>query len=124
MMKTSPFDWIKSICEKTDMDMSQIDEYVPFIVNRGLSHFEDCVLWANEMNKCPTLDKDLQYLFLKGVINKKKRYSKWIKKQSDIDLADICQVYQVSERRASEIVKLLNKEQIEMIKERLNRGGR
>jgi hypothetical protein len=122
--RLSPFDWIKSINEKTEIDMSQIDEYVPYIVNRGLAHFEDCVLWTNEANKLHQLDKELQYAFLFGVVNKRRRFSKWVKKETDVELQPIMEYYKVSEPRAMEISKLINTTQMEQIKERLSRGGR
>ena len=37
--------------------------YPPFIVNKCLSGFLDTVLYANEMNMYPHLDKKLQYDF-------------------------------------------------------------
>jgi len=124
LKKISPFDWIKSINEKTEMDTTQMAEYSPYIVNRGLSFFEDTILWANEANKLHQLDKDLQYMFLYGVVSKRKRYSKWIKKEDSLDLQPIIEFYKVSEIRAAEIFRLLNNSEIEMIKEKLSKGGR
>ena len=45
-------------------------KYPPFIVNKCLSSFTDSILYANEMNKNPHLDKRLQYDFF---INSLKR---------------------------------------------------
>lgn len=39
-------------------------DYVPFIVNRALSYHYDCVMFANEMNKYPSLGKKPQFDFL------------------------------------------------------------
>ena len=37
--------------------------YPPYIINRCLSSFTDTVLYANEMNKNPSLPKKMQYDF-------------------------------------------------------------
>ena len=62
----NPFEFVKSINEKTgnlianDQDMER--QYMPFLVNRGLSFTADTILAANEMNSVPFLDKKLQYV--------------------------------------------------------------
>ena len=57
-------DWLNSI-NFTKEDLSEeVQSYPPYIVNRCLSGHLDCVLFSNEMNKYPFLDKDMQYLSL------------------------------------------------------------
>ena len=50
----SPFDYLNAInYTKKDIMVDDIAEkqYNPFMVNRGLSYFQDTVLMANEMNQ-------------------------------------------------------------------------
>ena len=47
-------------------------QYVPFVINRGLSNFWDTCLIANELNRYPLIPKEAQFIFLKVVISKKK----------------------------------------------------
>ena len=81
------FDWINSITETKEnlLETKEIKEYNPFISNKSLSHHIDCVLFVNEMNMRPNLDKDMQYSFLLNSIRKSKRYSPWKKKSIDDD---------------------------------------
>ena len=44
-------------------DELDVKDYTPFVVNRALSYHMDCILYANEMNLYPEMDKDLQYQF-------------------------------------------------------------
>ena len=61
-------------------DPTIISEYPPFIINRCMSGHMDSVLFANEMNKYHSLDKDMQYSFYLNILRKRKRFSPWIKK--------------------------------------------
>ena len=77
----NPFEFIKSINEtKKDIMVDDVSEkgYNPFIINRNFSHFNDTVLYANEMNRYHHLDHRLQFDFFINIIKKKKRWSKWI----------------------------------------------
>ena len=47
-----------------DVDEGAVKGYPPFIINKCMSHHTDAVLFANEMNKHPELDKKMQYDFL------------------------------------------------------------
>ena len=73
----TPFDFINAILVNKKNLLKDDDlatkEYVPFIVNRGLSLHLDCVLYANEMNLRPFIDKDQQFLFLLNTIRPMKR---------------------------------------------------
>ena len=76
------FDYLNSInYSKKDIMVDDIaeDEYNPFMVNRGLSYFQDTVLYANEMNRYHHLDNRLQFDFLINIVRKRKRFSKWTK---------------------------------------------
>ena len=120
-------DWLNSInFNKENLieeDPSAIKDYPPYIVNRCLSGHLDCVMFANEMNKYPFLDKDLQYSFYLNTLRKKKRFSPWLRKDKVTDLEIVKQYYDYSNEKASQALKILTAEQITFIKQRLDTGG-
>ncbi len=121
-------DWLNSInFNKNNLieeDPSQVKEYPPYIINRCLSGHLDTILFANEMNKYPNLDKDMQYNFYLNTLRKKKRFSPWLRKEKVTDLQCVKQYYGYSNEKASQALKILSKQQLEFIKQRLETGGR
>tara|TARA_Y100001935_G_scaffold184491_1_gene153075 strand:+ start:76 stop:459 length:384 start_codon:yes stop_codon:yes gene_type:complete len=120
-------DWLNSInFTKEDLiaeDPDAINKYPPYIINRCLSGHIDCVMFANEMNKFPNLDKDLQYSFYLNTLRKKKRFSPWLRKDKVTDLEIVKQYYGYSNEKASNALKILTPDQINFIKQRLDIGG-
>jgi hypothetical protein len=123
----SPFDFINAIMQSKKnliVDEETEKEYVPFIINRGLSYHRDCVLYANEMNRHHFIDKKLQHDFLINSIRSKKRpFVKWAKPEKSDDLECIKTVYEFSESKAREAARILSKEQIQQLKEKTQTGG-
>ena len=120
------FDYLNSInYNKTNLIVDEVTEkqYVPYLVNRGLSFNADTVVFANEMNSRPHLDKKLQYQFLINIIRPKKRYSKWIKNQKIENIDTVKEYYGFSSEKARQAVSLLSNEQIDHIKQKLQKGG-
>ena len=116
-------DWLNSI-NFTKEDLSEdIKSYPPYIINRCLSGHIDCVMFANEMNINHHLDKDLQYSFYLNSLRKRKRFSPWLRKEKVEDLELVKQYYSYSNEKASQALKVLNKEQLKFIKKRLETGG-
>jgi len=120
-------DWLNSV-NFTKEDLTEEDPYVitsypPFIVNRCLSGHLDAIMFANEMNKYPNLDKDLQYHFYLNTLRKKKRFSPWLRKEKVTDLEIIKQYYGYSNEKALNALKILTPDQINFIKQRLDIGG-
>ena len=123
----NPFEFIKSINEtKKDIMVDDVSEKGcnPFIINRNFSHFNDTVLFANEMNRYHHLDHRLQFDFFINIIKKKKRWSKWIKPQDINNLELIKQHYGYSNDKAKSVLQLFNNEQIEELKRKGLKGGR
>jgi len=120
-------DWLNSINFNKENfvqdDENCIKEYPPYIINKCLSGHIDCVLFANEMNMNHHLDKDMQYLFYLNSLRKKKRFSPWIRKDKVKDLECVKQYYRYSNEKATQALKILNKEQLDFIKQRLEIGG-
>lgn len=117
--KISPFDFVNSITfDKRDILTEATDnQYVPFLINRGLSYFADCVLYANDMNINNELPKRAQYLYLLNTIPKRKRFSKWAKKLENEDIELVSRLYNCNDRRASEILSILTPDQLESLQQ-------
>ena len=120
-------DWLNSInFTKKDLredDPEIIKTYLPYIINRCLSGNLDCIMFVNEMNKYPDLDKDMQYSFYLNTLRKKKRFSPWLRKDKVTDLQSVKQYYGYSNEKASQALKILSPQQLEFIKQRLEIGG-
>ena len=121
-------DWLNSINfnkhNLIEEDSSVIKDYPPYIVNLCLSGHLDCIMFANEMNKYSFLDKDMQYTFYLNTLRKKKRFSPWLRKDKVTDLQSVKQYYGYSNEKASQALKILSKQQLDYIKQRLEIGGR
>jgi len=121
-------DWLNSVSFNKENLIKEspdvIKEYPPYIINRCLSGHIDCIMFANEMNLNHHLDKDMQYLFYLNTLRKKKRFSPWLRKDKITDLECIKQYYGYSNEKASQALKILNKQQLDFIKQRLETGGK
>jgi len=116
-------DWLNSINFNKEDLTEYTKDYPPFIINRCLSGHIDCVMYANEMNMYSSLDKDMQYSFYLNSLRKRKRFSPWLRKDKVKDLECVKQYYGYSNEKASQALKILNKEQLNFIKQRLETGG-
>jgi hypothetical protein len=116
-------DWLNSINFTKEDLSSEIKEYPPYIINKCLSGHIDCVLFANEMNMNHHLNKDMQYSFYLNSLRKKKRFSPWIRKDKIKDLECVKKYYGYSNEKAAQALRILNKEQLDFIKQRLETGG-
>ena len=75
------------------------------------------------MNIMHHLGKDMQYSFYLNSLRKKRRYSPWLKKDKAEDLDVIKQYYGYNNDKAQDALRILTKDQIELIKSKLNTGG-
>ena len=121
-------DWLNSINFNKENLIKEnpdiVKEYPPYIVNRCLSGHLDCVLFANEMNKYHFLDKDMQYNFYLNILRKRKRFSPWVRKEKVSDLEFVKSYYGYNNEKASQALKILSKEQLDYIKQKLDTGGK
>lgn len=123
----NPFEYLNAInTTKQDVMVDDIaeKEYNAFIVNRGLSYFQDTALIANEMNLNHNIDHRLQFDFLINIVSKRKRFSKWLKPEQIDDLEVVKEYYGYSNEKAKSILPLLNSMQIDELKKRIYTGGR
>ena len=98
--------------------------YPPFVINKCMSHHMDTVMFANEMNQYPNLDKKLQYDFFINIVRPRKRFSPWGKKEKVQDLEIVKQFYGYSTEKAIQALRILTDNQLMVIKDKLNKGGK
>ncbi len=120
-------DWLNSI-NTTKQNLLEenpehISSYQPYIINRCLSAHLDTILFANEMNQFPFIRKEMQYAYYLHAIRQRKRYSPWIKRVITENLDAIKEYYDYSDKKALDALSILNREELNFIKQRLNKGG-
>jgi hypothetical protein len=119
--------WLTSINFSKENLVDEIPEnissYNPYVINKCVAGHLDTILFANEMNQHPYISKDMQYTFYLNSLRKKKRYSPWIKKNDADNLALVKEYYGYNDKKALEALRVLNREEINFIKQRLNKGG-
>ena len=123
----SPFDFANAINhskEKLIVDDWSEKQYNAWIVNKSMSYGADTVIYANEMNSRPHLDRRLQFDFLINTVRPRKRYNKWLKPETVDVLATIQEYYGYSIDKARQVLPLLSDLQLETIKNKLNKGGK
>ena len=120
-------DWLNSI-NFTKQNLIEEDpdtekQYPSYIINRCLSGHIDAVMFANEMNKHPNLEKRLQYDFFLNSLRKRKRYSPWLRKEQIENLEFVKRYYGYSNEKAKQVLNILTREQLSFIRDRLDTGG-
>lgn len=123
------FDFLNAIND-TKKDLLKEDplsekDYVPFMVNRGLSYFPDTILYANEMNQHASIPKDWQFDFYRIGVSKRKRFSKWHKQekiQEDVKL--LMNEYGYSHQKTLQIIDLISENQMQELRDKYKTGGR
>jgi hypothetical protein len=122
-------DYLNAINHKKDDLMDGEDlfwekKYPSYIVNKALSSFPECLLYANEMNKMHHLDKKLQFQFFLNSIRPKKRFSKWLRSSKIKNLECVKEYYGYSNEKAKQALEILDNDQLEEIKTIISRGGK
>lgn len=127
--KSSPvFEYVKAVTLTKDVsvldDPSFDKNYVPFVVNRALSYFQDTVMAANLMNERHWLDKKLQFRFYISILRPRKRFSKWLKHNVSEDARVVAEYYGCSLRQALPLTSLHSSDQLTYMRTRIDKGGR
>lgn len=120
-------DIVPSLLQNKEYILSpdQEKEYNPFIVNKTLSNHMDVLFYVNQMNLNYHLDKKLQYDYLFYSLKRYKRpYQKWIKYTEDPNIKYIKEYYGYSSQKAKQILPLLSKQNIDFIKQKIDKGGK
>ena len=103
--------------------INHVKAYTPFVVNRCLSYFADTLFHANEMNCSPWLDNKSQFDFYRLAVRKKKRFSPWLRKDTEENVTLIKQAYGYTESKAREVLNILSTEDLQEIRKALDTGG-
>ena len=121
----NPFDFVKSITYTKQDIMHELNEseYDSFIINRALAYYQDCILYANEMNRRFEISARLQYHYLLNTIRKRKRFAKWIKPDKIDDLRIVMEYYSVSRQKAEEYLNIISEKEIGVLRRKMNKGG-
>lgn len=125
---SAQYDWRyeNSINTKDYLDLQGTLEhkYSAFRTNKSFSNYPDTVIHANEMNLSHHLDDKLHYDYMFHAIRKKKRsFKSRGKKTKDADFALVQEYYKYSNKKTLEALTVLNAEQLEIIKRKLDKGG-
>ena len=124
--KTGLFDWVSSISQTKKLKLNIYNErtYDVFMINRAFSQYQDCVLYANDMNT-NVASKELHLAYMSGVIRPKKRFGKWAKPEKNETLDLLMEYYEhLSKDKVLDIMKLHTVDDIEHIKGLMNKGGK
>tara|TARA_B100000073_G_scaffold347733_1_gene363089 strand:+ start:907 stop:1293 length:387 start_codon:yes stop_codon:yes gene_type:complete len=105
-------------------DERAMKKYPAYVINKCLSGFIDTCMHSNMMNGMGHLDNDLQYQYFIHSVRKSKRFSPWQKKESHSDIELVKKYYGYSYEKAEQVMRILTKEQLEVIKMKLDTGGK
>ena len=108
-----------------EFTQGEIDkDYKPYVINKMVGQYRDLVLFANEMNIRKDISKIDQMLFYMEVIPKKKRRALWSSSKKDENVEVIMDYYNITQEKAHPYLKILTDNEISILKDRLNKGGR
>ncbi len=120
-------DWLNSINQTKknliDKDPSLEKEYSPYVINHCLSGDVDSLMFSNEMNINPNLDKKLQYDFYINSLRVRSRFSTWLRKDVIKDLEYVKRYYLYNNEKAQQSLRILTSEQLNFIKSKFETGG-
>ena len=110
--------------KKSIINSDNEKEYEPYIVNRALSQHNDILLYVNEMNRYSGLDKKMQYdFYINTLVAKKRPFQKWYKASESKDIQAIKEYFGYSSEKAKDALRILTPEQINNIKEVIDKTG-
>lgn len=124
---SNPFAFLNSINDTKENlirngEMEE-SEYKPFLTNRALSYHVDSIFEANDMNERAHLPLICQYEYFINTLPKKKRFAKWVKPSKDVDAEAVMEYFGYSLSKALAALKILSKDDIAMIHDKLDNGG-
>jgi hypothetical protein len=121
-------DYLKAINETKEplMDTPEWGKpsYPAFVVGRCLSYFPDTLFAVNEMNTRAHIDPKMHFDFLRGAVRKRKRFSKWLKRESDERVQALIEYYGFSAKKAREALLVLTEAQVSEIMDAVSKGGK
>lgn len=119
--KVNVFDYVKSINLKNQYLGDSLEDYSSFIVNKAMSGYLDCIMYAKEINLYPDLNSRMNYDFYYHSIKKAKRYAEWYK-NNDETIQELVEYFNISKSKALEIIDILTDDDLKNIKKSLTYG--
>lgn len=113
----------KDLIKDAEIPEDMEKEYNPYITNRAFSFYIDTILHANEMNTKHWVFKDAQFRYYLGGLRPRFRKSEWFKAKKDTDLDNIQQVFQCNRTVAKQYLRVLSKENLQVINNKVSKGG-
>lgn len=114
-----------SACPSEASESENEKAYNSFMINRGLSFFQDSVLFANEMNMRHQLPPRMSYDFYRNSLRPRKRFSKWFKALPDPeDIELIKKRYGYNSEKAKEAYSLFTKDDLIALRKIMDIGGK
>ena len=122
-MSISPFDVVKSLNEKTELEYD-IKEYSVFMVNRIMSNNLDTLFFAEAMNRLNNLSTYMQRDFYWHGLPKAKRFGKYNKALAINNTVElIIAKYAVNRKVAEGYYKLMDESALIKLRESMDHGG-
>jgi hypothetical protein len=118
--------WENSILQNKkyiELDGVVEHKYSSWRTNTTLSNYQDTIAFANEMNCNYHLDPKLQYDYLFNKVRKERRWFKRKKATKDDTFTLVQNYYKYNNVRTKEAMKILTKEQLDIIKKKQEKGG-
>lgn len=127
--KIELFELVNNILEKKGLLTEEEIKanYNAFIINRAIANHQDLIFFAQKMNENWQLSPLQQYHFYYFLIEKRKRWAKWNKRDKSLDdkIKLLKEYYGYSTLRARETVPLIDEMKLwDAIAADLNKGGR
>jgi len=124
----SEYDWCweNSILQNKkyiELDGVVEHKYNSWRTNTTLSNYQDTIAFSNEMNCNYHLDSKLQYDYLFNKVRKEKRWFKKKKAKKDDTFTLVQNYYKYNNVRTKEALRILTKEQLDIIKKKQEKGG-
>ena len=113
----------KDLIKDAEVPEDMEKEYNPYITNKAFSFYVDTILHANEMNAKHWVFKDAQFRYYLGGLRPRFRKTEWFKAKKDSDLDNIQQVFQCNRTVAKQYMKVLSKENLQVINNKVSKGG-
>lgn len=117
--------WLKSINQTKEclLNDDTKGDYNSYVINHALSNFLDTLFFAEEIDRLPDLDVQLQYEYYLHSVRKGKRFSAWHKPKKDFYIDIICRYYECNIQIAKDYRSILSDEQLDNMIEYLDYKG-
>lgn len=137
IMSDNNYDWRYENSINSGKEQLKLNEqefkYNQWRTNSSLSNYVDTLLYVNEMNMYHFITNQMHYDYLFNSVRKTKRYGKKktkedkrleqeIKKENE-KISLIQEYYKYNRIKSKEILNVLNDEQLNYIRKRLEKGG-